>query len=528
MIANLYSNIIIYFVHFKMNLEKLRNYLPRHLDIHYLYHSYFNTNSYFTEFIICIFKIFIFLKLIKSIGFLYAVIFLLLYINISPLILKLFFNLEKLAPNDLLLLGIKDDYKNDMHCLFFFEDGFDPEIIRDVIIKKGISKHEKFQRKLVRILSTFFWLKVTMKEAESRVKILETGFSSREEIINFLRLEVNKPIQTDEELPYEIKILKYSTKNGGAILFKSDHTFSDGLGMVMWTLTFSDNYDESSIPLIVKLTSSIPLYYKLFIYACNLFLFPYYSMKLLFNSKIHKRENNLFRNKLEPSRKQLLAYTDVYNFEKLHKINKYLGISFNDLMICIISISTSKFCDKFYPECDYNYLICAIPIGVKKIPKSTSDVRIANDIFGAILPLRRLRSENITKDDCEVISHETKKTIKNNLNTISTRYLFTLMNEFLPYKIQREMTRKVNDSIDVGISNMPGPAKQIFYNGFKVNDIVTSLTLGFGKAFLIIETYYNQVRISVNLDSNLGIDVFKLAKFIDHEIQNLLDIYKEV
>jgi hypothetical protein len=492
-----------------MNIEKLRNYIPRHLDIHYLYNSYFNTNSYFTEFLICILKIFIFIKLIQSFGFFYAVITLILYANISPFILKLVFNLEKLAPNDLLLLGIKDDYKNDMHCVFFFEDGFNAEIMRDILIKKGIAKHEKFQRKLVRIWSTFFWQKVSMNEAESRVIIVEKDFSNREDIINFLRSEVNKPIQTDEELPYEIKIMKYSTKNGGAVLFKSDHTFSDGLGMVMWTLTFSDNFDESCIPLIVKLTNSIPLYYKILTYACNLILFPYYSAKLLFNSKLHKSQNNPFRNKLEPSRNQLIAYTDVHDFEKLHKINKHLGISFNDLMLCVISNSISKFCDKFQPELDYNYLICAIPIGVKSIPKSTADVRIANDIFGAILPLRRLRSEIITKEDCKVINYDTKNTIKNNLNTSSTRYLFTLMNEFLPYQIQREMTRKVNDSIDVGISNMPGPTKQISYNGFKVNDIV-------------------QVRISINLDANLGIDIYSLAKYIDDEIVSLIGYYENV
>lgn len=489
-------------------------------DINYIIEHYLNFRSHLTECIICFLKLVIFIEIFAYFKFLSSVMIISLIILTKILFLKYVFNLRELTPNDMLILAFKKEDRNTMISTFFFEEKMDSEKIRATLIE-GIKKNKKMRMRIVKYFSMYFWKETSVEEAASRVRIIQREFADKEEVINFKRREVNNHIPIEKDLPYEFLIVKYKNREGGAVLFKVDHILSDGLGMMEFTLTLADQYDGSYIPAILKAIQKIPIYYKFFFHILNLLLFPYYSVKLLFSSRIHRSEKNPFKRKTPPSGETKFAYTKNFDFSNLHKISKSLKISFNDLMLCVVSSAVNKFCEKYYPNRDYKYhhLICAIPIGIKDIPKSTEDVEISNDILGAIVPLKRI--DNILHH-YKCVSEETKKTVKNALSTNSSKYLFRLVYEFVPYDFQKEITKNVADNVDLAVSNLPGPAKQVSYSNCKVEDILPVMSVAYGKAFLIVATYNDKVRIVVNLENKLDIDVNLLANTIEEELELLL------
>jgi hypothetical protein len=483
-----------------------------------------NFNSDMMEIFLCIFKLIIYLKILFSLNYFVGLFLIVIYNKVYEFILYRFFRLRKLCTNDLFMLGFSRSERNNMICCFFFEKFFNPIAIRNLLINKGIKMNNKLRQKIVRKCGIFFWEEVDLQTAENSVKIIDNIYSSKDDVVNYVRKEIDNHIDIVKCLPYEFQIISYKNKQGGAILFKVDHTLSDGLGMVSFTLTLSDNFHESVMPEVLK-KMKIPFHRELAAFFINLLFFPYYSAKLLLNGFINKIEESPFKRPFKSSGLTSFSFTKNYDFQSLHQINKKLNITFNDLMLAVISSSFNKYSQKNHSDKKYTYkkLNVAIPIGVKDVPKSTSEVQIQNDILGAITILERI-DDPLTQ--YEMISKKTKYTIKNHYNTSASRYLFTFFNEFLPYSYHKKVAEKVGDTVDMAISNLPGPTGQVFYCGSKVEDILPFNSLGIGKAFIIIGTYNNMVRIVTCVDPLLNINVDMLSNIIDEEINRLIKTAK--
>jgi hypothetical protein len=393
--------------------------------------SYLNTNeiskddiqnkkSYFDNFVLSddnyielavyLGKLLFCVKVLNYFGIIYGIMGIILFFTIKDFIFTKIFNLEKLNTNELLLLGFNNKDRCNMICIFFFKNKIDHVRLQERFIEKGIKQNRKLRTRLVKFLGSYYWKEVDINQAIKRVRILDNIFTSKEDVINYARREIDNHIDILREIPYEFQIMNYN--DGGAILYKLDHAMSDGLGMVTFTLTQADNFDESFIPNILKQRNSIPFYYKFFLHIVEIFTFPYYAVKLLANHRIHESELNPFTRNCPPSGESVFDFTKQFDFNKIHKMNKKLNITFNDLMLGIISTAMNKYGEKY--KLPYKKQICAIPVGIKNIPKDASEVSFKNEILGAIAELKRI-SDPIK--DSHLISEETKKTVKNSANT---------------------------------------------------------------------------------------------------------------
>lgn len=367
-------------------------------------------------------------------------------------------------------------------------------------------------------MALYLFLEGSIEEAEKRVRFIKEEFENKEEIINYARKEVDKHINVYEELAYDFQILSYKNNQGGAVFFKLDHSLSDGLGMVTFTMTLCDDYTEDILPTVLKLNKTYPLYIRVLMEMLDFILFPYYSVRLLVNGQVHASQKNPFKRTGPPSGQTNFAYTKLYPFDHLHKINRKLDITFNDLILSIISSSISKYCKTYYPDREYIYdkLICAIPIGLKNIPKCVEEVKISNDILGAITVLRRIDDP---LKEFGLIAQETRRTVRNGSNIKAWKYLAFLLNQFVPAFAQKSLSENVGMNVDLGVSNLPGPTEQISYQGSKVEDIIPMMSLGFGKAFIIVGTYNNTVRLNICVDKGLDIDLNPLIKIMESEFE---------
>jgi len=292
--------------------------------------------------------------------------------------------------------------------------------------------------------------------------------------------------------------------------------------MISLTLSLADNFEESLIPSILKQFKALPFYLQFFMNIFDLFMFPYYSMKLLLNGHVHASEVNPFMLNGQNSGLTNFHFTMKFAFEKLHHLNRKLNVSFNDLMLSIISSGINKYCKNSDLNKKYIYskLICAIPIGVKTLTKDTKDVALKNDILGAITVLERINDpvKEITK-----ISEETKKTVKNSSNIKAWTYLELFFNQFLPYFVQKGIAKNVAQSVDLAISNLPGPNGEILYCKSKVTEILPIMSIGFGKCMIIVGTYNNMLGLTVCVEKDINIDLKSLILALEEEIINAIN-----
>jgi hypothetical protein len=463
------------------------------------------------ELILSLFKIIGFIKLITWLGFLKGITVIVAIMTIYRYLLRLF-GLHKLHTNDILLLGFRRCEKFNCICLFLFDD-FDAESIRKKLIQ-GVESHPKLNKRLVSLLYLFFWKDVLVKE-NNNIRILQKTFETREEVINYAKEECDNHVDIFNSLPYDFQIIKYGLKSGG-ILFKVDHTLSDGLGMDLFTTVLSDNYDPAILPNVLKMENKTNVIYRLLLEILNFVMFPYYTARLLFSNKYLISGNNPFKRNGPSSGITDVGFSDTFSFKQYHNMSKCMGITFNDLCLSLTSAGLSKYSERHYP---YSYLVCGIPIGVKRIPYNIKDVQISNDILGTLVKLNRI---NNVKSEYPLIASETKETIKNYNNIGSWKYFSFLVDEFMPIELAKNLCDNVSSNIDLFISNLPGPTQEIKFNGYVVKDIIPSMSIGSNKCFIIIGTYNDKMRISISVDRKLGIDLEKLISCINNELTNII------
>jgi NRPS condensation-like uncharacterized protein len=438
-----------------------------------------------------------------------------IYYYTSYFILRLI-GLEKINTNEILLLGTKPSEKFNCCCLFFIENDFDPERIKDMLIK-GLSSNSRMNKKLIQILFMYFWQDIPVEECKSFVRIPSKTFDSREDIINYARSEVDNHVDIFESLPYDFQVLRYS--NGGAVFFKVDHMLSDGLGMALFSATLADDYSLDCLPTLLKLSRKENIVLKVFKEAFNLITFPYFAGKLVMSRKFYISEPNPFSRKEEGSGNTYITFSNVFDFKALHRINRKLGITFNDLCLAILSSAFHKYSQQ-NPTYNYTKLVCAVPIGLKNPPRCTKEVQVSNDITGTLLSLKRI-SDPLT--EYHYIAEEVSRTVKNNYNISSWLYISTIMDLFFPAALSKAFCHSVADNVDIAVSNLPGPSKEISYDGNRIKDIIPMISIGFNKCFIILGTYNNRLRLSFSIDKGLKIDYDKLIDLVNKEFEYIIN-----
>lgn len=465
------------------------------------------------EILLSIFKLVIIYHIFANFGLLKGIITIAAIIMLNRYILRLF-GLEKLHLNDVLALGFKDSEKFNCLCLFTFET-FDSEAVKSILLK-GIAKHPKFRKRLVSLIYLFFWKDI--QDVSPGIRIINKRFATKDDLISYFKSECNVYIDMMNSLPYDIQIINYGERSGG-VLFKVDHSFSDGLGMDLFTAVLSDNYDQSVLPSLLKMGNNISIGNKILLEVLNFITFPYYSAKLCLSSKYLKSQSDsLFKRDGGSSGETNVGFSKIYSFKTFHDLSKSLGISFNDICLSILSAAISKYSHNKY---NYSHLVCAVPIGIKNTPNRITDVQVSNDILGSLFKLYRIDDP---KTQYKLICNETRETVKNYYNIGAWKYFSFLCDEFMPYELAKKLFDNLSQNVDLTISNLPGPTKAIYFSGYEVKDIFPLMSVGTNKCFIIIGTYNDRLRITVSVDRMLGINTEELINCINNEFDTIITI----
>ena len=78
-------------------------------------------------------------------------------------------------------------------------------------------------------------------------------------------------------------------------------------------------------------------------------------------------------------------------------------------------------------------------------------------------------------------------------------------------------------NVDLIISNIPGPKRELSYNGSVVSEIYTVVSPGKGVSFITVMSYNDKFIVSMSIDTKLSIDSKDIINQIDNKIDQFIN-----
>ena len=116
--------------------------------------------------------------------------------------------------------------------------------------------------------------------------------------------------------------------------------------------------------------------------------------------------------------------------------------------------------------------------------------------------------------------------VKNPFEAYGRYYSVDLLEKFISGKTLGKLGSETENLVDILISNVPGPKKEIYIAGSKVTDFFLIPTPNTKPFFLAILTYGGRFQLSLGLDSALKISAKKFITLMEVEIENIINKYQ--
>jgi len=432
--------------------------------------------------------------------------------------MKVAFKLERVNNIDIYFIGKTNREKFNLMGAFFFED-FDEKKIKQLIIERGLSKLKKFRMRLIYKYFGYYWKEVSLEESIKRIKIVENHkINSDDDMMNYIENEVNNHIDIMNEMPFEFHLIKYADNSGrGSLVIKLDHTMSDGLGAISATLFMADNYSPEIFPPIMRKGPELPWYQ----FIIDIILFPYYGVIVFYQMILSPSPMTPFREGNPTCGRTNIILSKTFNLKKFVDIRKKLNITFNDLIMCVVSKAINRLINKTDHKGYYKHLKnikLAMPIGRKTVPNNSDEVKINNEVNVIYYKLPLI--EDIHSDYKTVVK-TTSKYLKNPSFFTAAITLGRLFAEYMPNKMIYFISELFMNNVDLLISNVPGPTSPLFYAGSKLTKLFAVSSNCRSRAFIPILSYNNSFHLLLSVDSVSGINKNEVMKCIEEELHAL-------
>lgn len=464
-----------------------------------------------------LFKMGIFILIISKIGFIYGILLSLVLHKFHMFIMEKFFNMIPLAPGDLNFVWMDDKDRYNLVLFMVFEnENFDAEKIKNLLIERGIKNFQKLRSKLRFKFLEFYWEEVKEEEAIKTIEIIKNNdeflFNSNEDIKKCSDLELAKRLDIMQDFPFKFLIIQNDkAKIKNTLLIKFDHSFSDGLGLIGLICGLADNYSLDLFPGGFNKKHSILGFIYTFIMLPYLLFYSFYRGMVTIATKESPFKTSYSNKKGHPK----IEMTELFDFAEISKIAKSLNITFNDMVMSIISSASNKFMKENNLKIP-THLSGMIPVSSRKPPATIKDILITNDSTAIGCKIDLIQDP---LKDYKVIKKEFSSHVRNPYLYLFTRILISCLFKFLPVYITKNIIIESSKGIDFTISNVPGPRQALLYANSKVSELICFTSTGFFSSFIAVFSYNGTYRFVVCFDEALGLDADKYAGYIKNEIK---------
>lgn len=433
---------------------------------------------------------------------------------------------------------------------YFFENAF-----------KSLPKlrsHLKF------FLGEYWWEPISYEKAINKFKVTydsKTIMNTTEDMCMYSNKELKIHIDIhskDNLFPFEAIVFNNSSSNNDIIAFKFHHILGDGMAFISLFIAMGKNYDPSIFPITIKKPTIIM---KMLLYLKIIIFLPYYCLNSIIDNmfrvncgpssfKYHNHNKLIYSKPDDSDNSKTVEIKDIkiedlknikngisdinsvrkpkdgtiftsskqYNLQDYIKINKFMGITFNDLIVSIILSAVNK----FYKSKNYNKdnisIIC--PINMRGLPTSVNDVLISNNTIGFSIKLPLI---NNSLTDSYNIRKKLSESFRDIAYLKSLELMFKAVIFFLPEELSKRLFNKTIRDCDMVISNVPGPKKSVFYNDIELVEYIPFLTTGMQSNFFTIASYNNKFRFCFNVNEGVELNPWEVTKFIENEFDFVLE-----
>ena len=457
---------------------------------------------------------------IKSFGILIGIIsgIMILYFILQFYIfsMKKFFNLE-------FVTGIEKVYitknpKNGFHivsCIYF--SNYNQEEMYNFLYDYYICKIKRFRQKLSQKFFEFWFKEISLEEAKKSITKLNYSFQSEEEIMNHIHKEMNEEIDIFNELPYKFQIahIGKEEEKKGILIFKFEHVMTDGLGLISALCTGATNYNIDSFPSIMKNIKEDTLNETIFFWL----VYPFFLIHSLF---VFLPMRN-YKSPLIPKKfsgNNSICKTKSYklkDFEKLRKENK---VSFNDLMVSVLSKSMYKLVN--LPQFD-NYknkkrMRIFLPVARKKLARNTEEIDIVNKTNLVVCDVPLIKDYN--KKNLQNVHNDIKKYFKKYIQFAYIKTTITL-GTICSWPIFEVASQALCNRFELAFTNVPGPKVKLNYGNNIIDNLIFYITPSRGLSFLSLISYNEEFHLTLSVDDNCDVKSDMYLKLIESELDEL-------
>lgn len=155
---------------------------------------------------------------------------------------------------------------------------------------------------------------------------------------------------------------------------------------------------------------------------------------------------------------------------------------------------------------------------MKPLPKSLDDVILTNNTIAHVSRLDLIDDPFIQHKQ---ISSTTSKLLKNFHYAKSSKLLYDLLVNYLPFYLSKFIIMKTYKKVDITFSNVPGPKEFLYYCGSKVLDMTPVFTSGFTHTFLGVISYGGHFKVITSIDASLNKNPSDFSKIIENELHEI-------
>jgi nitrogen fixation protein FixH len=250
--------------------------------------------------------------------------------------------------------------------------------------------------------------------------------------------------------------------------------------------------------------------------------FLFYGPYLLLKSQFLKGYKTPLKEFKRPIGKTTIELSKYYDLDMAKKLTKQLGVTFNDLIMMLISKSMSKVCinNGYNGVINFNSLIA---IGRAALPNDIKELQVGNNSTGVFFQLPAVK--NIIEES-NTVSQVLKKQLKNVGLANAVVKLADFVYEILPLELNLKLAKTFTNNIDFTCSNIPGPNKQVCYDGCKVYSMFPLPSASKINVFIPIVSYNGRYLIIVSTNESIDFEKKIFLEFLDIELNNLISQLK--
>ena len=313
-----------------------------------------------------------------------------------------------------------------------------------------------------------------------------------------------------------VQRFKHNGKDGSIIIFKSHHSFCDGMSTMSMSLAMSSEYHRSYF---VK-GDDAPWYIRIITRLSFPFIIPF----LLWDTaQITKDENHITKNKSKGfSGENNCDCTEDMIFKEIKELSKKIGCSINDLISSAITTGLRKLFKENGDDSKSIHIMVPASVRFEFYPKR-EDVKLENK-FSAIpvkFPLSDTMEEAYPK--IKKASLKLKNNFFNFLKTYATYASTFYANSVAPHSATRRVIDTVSPNFTMGFSNLPGPIKPFYYENlagtekfFAMQSHTYIIVSGFVGVGIICMSFAESFKLTITSDTALMSkeDNQKLVKYV--------------